>query len=111
MKGSAVVETMTPLPSRSTPALRPDPGPSTRPIRRPDRDRRVSGQEDRFDRSITDFSERYADQNEQDYEAFAKAVRSGGWRRSRASDGEKLQEAMARVCRRTLKRDRQAAAS
>jgi hypothetical protein len=26
---------------------------------------------------MTDFSERYADQNEQDYKAFAKAVRSG----------------------------------
>jgi Uncharacterized protein conserved in bacteria (DUF2252) len=30
-----------------------------------------------FDRSITDFSERYADQNEQDYQAFVEAVRSG----------------------------------
>ena len=35
------------------------------------------GKGDRFDRSITDFSERYADQNEQDYEAFVGAVRSG----------------------------------
>jgi len=35
------------------------------------------GKSDRFDASITDFSERYADQNEQDYEAFAEAVRSG----------------------------------
>ncbi len=33
--------------------------------------------DDAFDRSITDFSERYADQNEQDYEEFVKAVRSG----------------------------------
>jgi uncharacterized protein (DUF2252 family) len=32
---------------------------------------------DAFDRSITDFSERYADQNEQDFEDFVKAVRSG----------------------------------
>jgi uncharacterized protein (DUF2252 family) len=32
---------------------------------------------DAFDRSITDFSERYADQNEQDFEEFVKAVRSG----------------------------------
>ena len=32
---------------------------------------------DAFDRSITDFSERYADQNEQDFEQFVKAVRSG----------------------------------
>jgi len=35
------------------------------------------GKSDAFDRSITDFSERYADQNEQDYEAFVGAVRSG----------------------------------
>ena len=30
-----------------------------------------------FDRSITDFSERYADQNERDYQAFTAAVASG----------------------------------
>ena len=30
-----------------------------------------------FDRSITDFSERYADQNERDYDAFTAAVASG----------------------------------
>ena len=35
------------------------------------------GKSDKFDASITDFSERYADQNEQDYQAFADAVRSG----------------------------------
>jgi uncharacterized protein (DUF2252 family) len=35
------------------------------------------GKGDQFDRSISDFSERYADQNEQDYQAFAEAVRSG----------------------------------
>ena len=35
------------------------------------------GKSDAFDRSITDFSERYADQNEQDYQAFAGAVKSG----------------------------------
>ena len=35
------------------------------------------GRNDAFDRSITDFSERYADQNEQDYEQFVKAIRSG----------------------------------
>jgi hypothetical protein len=27
--------------------------------------------------SITDFSERYADQNERDYQAFTEAIRSG----------------------------------
>jgi uncharacterized protein (DUF2252 family) len=35
------------------------------------------GDDDAFDRSITDFSERYADQNEQDFHDFVKAVRSG----------------------------------
>ena len=35
------------------------------------------GKSDVFDRSITDFSERYADQNEKDYESFVEAVRSG----------------------------------
>ena len=35
------------------------------------------GDSDAFDKSITDFSQRYADQNEQDYEAFVKAIRSG----------------------------------
>jgi uncharacterized protein (DUF2252 family) len=35
------------------------------------------GQDDTFDRSITDFSQRYADQNEQDYQQFVTAVRSG----------------------------------
>ncbi len=35
------------------------------------------GKGDDFDRSITDFSERYADRNDRDFEAFVKAVRSG----------------------------------
>ena len=35
------------------------------------------GKSDKFDRSITDFSGRYADQNEKDYQAFADAVRTG----------------------------------
>src|SRR4249919_1823235 len=35
------------------------------------------GDSDAFDTSITDFSQRYADQNEQDYEEFVNAVRSG----------------------------------
>jgi uncharacterized protein (DUF2252 family) len=30
-----------------------------------------------LDKSVTDFSERYADQNEQDYQQFVNAVRSG----------------------------------
>jgi hypothetical protein len=35
------------------------------------------GAADAFDSSITDFSERYADQNERDYQEFVTAVRSG----------------------------------
>jgi len=35
------------------------------------------GASDAFDKSITDFSQRYADQNEQDYEDFVKAIQSG----------------------------------
>jgi uncharacterized protein (DUF2252 family) len=35
------------------------------------------GEDDEFDRAITDFSERYADQNEEDYQEFVSAVRSG----------------------------------
>jgi uncharacterized protein (DUF2252 family) len=35
------------------------------------------GTSDEFDRSIADFSKRYADQNEQDYQAFTEAIRSG----------------------------------
>jgi uncharacterized protein (DUF2252 family) len=35
------------------------------------------GTKGRFDDSIADFSQRYADQNEQDYQAFTDAIRSG----------------------------------
>jgi uncharacterized protein (DUF2252 family) len=35
------------------------------------------GEGDQFDRSITHFSERYADQNDRDHQAFVKAIRSG----------------------------------
>jgi uncharacterized protein (DUF2252 family) len=35
------------------------------------------GEDDQFDRSITDFAQRYADQNDVDYQAFTAAVRSG----------------------------------
>ena len=35
------------------------------------------GEDDQFDRSITDFARRYADQKEHDYQAFAEATRSG----------------------------------
>ena len=35
------------------------------------------GKKDRFEESITDFAERYADQNERDYDAFLAAIKSG----------------------------------
>jgi hypothetical protein len=35
------------------------------------------GGDNKFDISITDFSRRYADQNELDYQAFVDAIRSG----------------------------------
>ena len=35
------------------------------------------GRSDTFDQSITDFSQRYAVQNEKDYQQFVTAVRSG----------------------------------
>jgi Uncharacterized protein conserved in bacteria (DUF2252) len=35
------------------------------------------GETDAFDQSICDFCERYADQNERDYQAFVNAVTSG----------------------------------
>ena len=42
------------------------------------------GKGEAFDRSIADFSARYADQNEQDFEAFVQAIRSG---RLQAAEG------------------------
>jgi len=35
------------------------------------------GSSDAFDQSIIDFSERYADQNEKDYEEFTGAIQAG----------------------------------
>jgi predicted alpha/beta hydrolase len=35
------------------------------------------GATDAFDRSITDFSHRYADQNDRDYQALVDAISSG----------------------------------
>ena len=35
------------------------------------------GTSDAFDTAITDFSRRYSDQNEQDYQQFVTAIRSG----------------------------------
>jgi hypothetical protein len=42
------------------------------------------GDSDAFDQSITDFSERYANQNERDYQEFITAVQAG---RLEARDG------------------------
>ena len=78
MKGSALVETMTPLTmtfyagicgwtlarahARSGDAIELA---------------AYIGKSDKFDRSITDFSQRYAEQNDRDYAALADAVASG----------------------------------
>jgi hypothetical protein len=35
------------------------------------------GASDAFDTSITDFSQRYANQNQKDYDEFVNAIRSG----------------------------------
>jgi len=35
------------------------------------------GQDTGFDKAVTDFSQRYADQNEQDYQSFTKAISTG----------------------------------
>ena len=35
------------------------------------------GDGDAFDKSVTDFAQRYADQNERDYQQFVRAIRSG----------------------------------
>ncbi len=78
MKGSVDVEAMTPMALGVLRAsMRVDARTRARAIGRPDRDRGYLGKSDAFDRSITDFSERYADQNEQDYQAFSGAVKSG----------------------------------
>jgi uncharacterized protein (DUF2252 family) len=78
MKGSALVEAMTPLgltvyaglcgwTLARAHARSGDPVAITEYL----------GGGDEFDRSITDFSQAYADQNEQDYTNFVNAVRSG----------------------------------
>jgi uncharacterized protein (DUF2252 family) len=78
MKGSAVVETMTPTGMTlyaqicgwtlaRAHARSGDPVALARYL----------GDRDTFDRSITDFSARYADQNDQDFRDFVQAVRSG----------------------------------
>ena len=79
MKGSVVVEDDEPARAHLLrPHLRVDTWHAPTPVR----ETRSAiaaylGASDAFDKSITDFSQRYADQNEQDYEEFVKAVRSG----------------------------------
>jgi uncharacterized protein (DUF2252 family) len=78
MKGSAVVEAMTPLGLRFYAGIC---GWTLARAHARSGDAvalaEYLGKSDKFDRSITDFSERYADQNEQDYQAFAEAIQSG----------------------------------
>jgi uncharacterized protein (DUF2252 family) len=78
MKGSAVVEAMTP------PALTFYAGICGWTLARaharsgdPIAIAEYLGGGDEFDQSITGFCERYADQNEQDYQQFLKAIKSG----------------------------------
>jgi uncharacterized protein (DUF2252 family) len=85
MKGSAIVETMAPV------ALRFYAGICGWTLARAHARSgdaialaEYLGTSDKFDRSITDFSERYAEQNEQDFKAFGEAIRSG---RLQATEG------------------------
>ena len=78
MKGSAEVETMTPL------RLGLDAGICGWTLARaharsgdPVAIAAYLGEDDQFDRSMVDFAKRYADQNELDYKAFADAIQSG----------------------------------
>jgi hypothetical protein len=78
MKGSATIETMTPVPltfyARTCGwTLARAHARSGDPVAIAE----YLGPDDAFDQSITDFSMRYADQNEKDYQQFVKAVRSG----------------------------------
>jgi uncharacterized protein (DUF2252 family) len=78
MKGSAAVETMTPIPLTFYAqtcgwTLARAHARSGDPVAIAE----YLGPDEAFDQSITDFSKRYADQNEQDYQQFVNAVRSG----------------------------------
>ena len=79
MKGSAVVETMAPgRRSRSTHASVAGRWRGRTPDRATrSRSPRTSARRTGSTSRSADFSERYADQNEQDYEAFCDAIRSG----------------------------------
>ena len=77
MKGSALVETMVPgaltFYGRDVRRAVPVHARSGDPVALA----AYMGKKDRFERSITDFSEHYADQNERDHQRFAAAIRSG----------------------------------
>jgi len=78
MKGSALVETMTPL--ALTFYARICGWTLARAHARSGDPVAIAaylGDSDAFDTSITDFSQRYADQNERDYQQFVNAIRSG----------------------------------
>ena len=57
--------------------MRVDAGTRARQIRGPVAIAAYLGSSDAFDQSVADFSLRYADQNERDFEDFIKAIRSG----------------------------------
>ena len=78
MKGSAIVEAMTPL--ALTFYARTCGWTLARAHARsgdPVATAEYLGDSDGFDKSITDFSERYADQNVRDYQEFVAAIRAG----------------------------------
>ncbi len=78
MKGSALVEAMTPL--GLTFYARVCGWTLARAHARPGDPVAIAaylGDSATFDRSITDFSQRYANQSEQDFQQFVKAVRTG----------------------------------
>ena len=54
-----------------------DVGTGSRTIRDPVVIAEYLGPDDSFDQSITEFAQRYADQNERDYDAFLSKIRSG----------------------------------
>jgi uncharacterized protein (DUF2252 family) len=78
MKGSAVIETMTPadlvLYARICGhTLARAHARSGDPVAIAE----YLGKKDRFDQSITDFAHRYADQNDRDFQTFTEAIRTG----------------------------------
>jgi hypothetical protein len=77
MKGSADVATMNPDCSRHTLSCAGGNRARVRPLRGPDRDRRLPRQGYSFDKAITKFAFAYADQNDSDYKAFGDSIDNG----------------------------------